>query len=200
LIKDPASRWNPTHLQYIATLQEQLKNLGRVADGITPAKDAPAISQSSSQVNLTELLRRATGGFQQLARQNNVTLSLEINNEAVLVQANPGQIFQVLNGLISNGIKFSNPGGQVTIRMEKTAEPAVHVMIMNSGQAIDPQTINAIFNPNFRPPTTQLHRFGGIGISLSLIKEIISGQKGKIWVESQAGQGTRFHFTLPMIK
>jgi len=200
LIKDPASRWNPTHLQYLATLQDQLKNLGRVAEGIIPLKEGSGPGQPAGQVNLTELLRRAAGGFQQVARQNNVSLSLEINNEAVMVQASPGQVFQVVNGLISNGIKFSNPGGQVTIRLEKTAEPAAHVMIMNSGQGIDPQTIKDIFNPTFRPPEAQPHRFGGIGISLSLIKEIVSGQKGKIWVESQAGQGARFHFTLPLAK
>jgi signal transduction histidine kinase len=137
-----------------------------------------------------------------VARQNNVALAVEVSSDIVSVQADSGQVLQVINGLVSNAIKFSNPGGQVSIRLEKTNDstPAAHVIVSNTGQGIDPRQINAIFNPNYRAPETQPHRFGGIGIGLNLIKEIISGQKGKIWVESQPGQGSRFHFTLPLVK
>jgi signal transduction histidine kinase len=204
LVKDPASRWNPTHLQFIATLQDQLKNLGRITEAIAPAKEpvSTPTAPPSAPINLAEVVRRSASGFQQVARQNNVALAVEVSSDIVSVQADSGQVLQVINGLVSNAIKFSNPGGQVSIRLEKTNDstPAAHVIVSNTGQGIDPRQINAIFNPNYRAPETQPHRFGGIGIGLNLIKEIISGQKGKIWVESQPGQGSRFHFTLPLVK
>ena len=202
LVKDPGSRWNPTHLQYIATLQEQLKNLGRVTEAIAPVKELIPTAPPSAPINLAEVVRRSAAGFQQVARQNNVALAVEVSSDVVSVQSDSGQILQALNGLVSNAIKFSNPGGQVGIRLEKTSDsvPAAHVIVSNTGQGIDPRQINAIFTPNYRAPETQPRRFGGIGIGLSLIKEIINGQKGKIWVESQSGQGSRFHFTLPLVK
>jgi len=200
LVKDPASRWNPTHLQYIATLQEQLRNLGRVTEAITLTKEPLTSSPPSTPNNLTELVRRAVAAFQQVARQNNVALAVEMSGEFMPVQADAGQVFQVINGLLSNAIKFSNPGGQVIIRLEKMSEPVAHVIVSNSGQGIDPRQISSIFSPNFRAPESQPHRFGGIGIRLGLIQEIVTGQKGKIWVESQPGQGSRFHFTIPLVK
>lgn len=202
LVKDPASRWNPTHLQYIATLQDQLKNLIRITEAITPVKEPIPSAPPSAPINLADVVRRSAAGFQQVARQNNVALAVETSSEVISVQADSGQIFQALNGLLSNAIKFSNPGGQVSVRLEKTTDPApaAHVIVNNTGQGIDPRQINSIFTPNYRTTETQPRRFGGIGIGLSLIKEIINGQKGKIWVESQPGQGARFHFTLPLVK
>ena len=200
LVKDPTSRWNPTHLQYISTLQEQLRNLGRVTEAITSTKEPLTSSPSLSPNNLTELVRRAASALQQVAHQNNMALSVEMSGEFMPIQADAGQIFQVINGLLSNAIKFSNPGGQVIVRLEKTSDPAAHVIVSNSGQGIDPHQINSIFSPNFRALESQPHRFGGIGIRLGLIQEIVTGQKGKIWVESQPGQGSRFHFTIPLVK
>ena len=200
LVKDPTSRWNPTHLQYISTLQEQLRNLGRVTDAITSSKKPLTSSPSSSPNNLTELVRRAASALQQVAHQNNMALSVEMSGEFMPIQADAGQIFQVINGLLSNAIKFSNPGGQVIVRLEKTSDPAAHVIVSNSGQGIDPHQINSIFSPNFRALESQPHRFGGIGIRLGLIQEIVTSQKGKIWVESQPGLGSRFHFTIPLVK
>ena len=132
LVKDPTSRWNPTHLQYISTLQEQLRNLGRVTEAITSTKEPLTTSPSSSPNNLTELVRRAASALQQVAHQNNVALSVEISGEFMPIQADAGQIFQVINGLLSNAIKFSNPGGQVIVRLEKTSDPAAHVIVSNS--------------------------------------------------------------------
>ncbi|HEX7393387.1 MAG TPA: ATP-binding protein [Anaerolineaceae bacterium] len=200
LVKDPTSRWNPTHLQYISTLQEQLRNLGRVTEAITSTKEPLTTSPSSSPNNLTELVRRAASALQQVAHQNNVALSVEISGEFMPIQADAGQIFQVINGLLSNAIKFSNPGGQVIVRLEKTSDPTAHVIVSNSGLGIDTHQINSIFSPNFRALESQPHRFGGIGIRLGLIQEIVTSQKGKIWVESQPGQGSRFHFTIPLVK
>ena len=200
LVKDPTSRWNPTHLQYISTLQEQLRNLGRVTEAITSTKEPLTTSPSSSPNNLTELVRRAASALQQVAHQNNMALSVEMSGEFMPIQADAGQIFQVINGLLSNAIKFSNPGGQVIVRLEKTSDPAAHVIVGNSGLGIDTHQINSIFSPNFRALESQPHRFGGIGIRLGLIQEIVTSQKGKIWVESQPGQGSRFHFTIPLVK
>lgn len=200
LVKDPSARWTTDHLQYLSTLQEQLKNLGRITEAINQLKGPKESTLPMAPVNLAEIVRRTAGGFQQLARQNNMSLSVEIAADPVHIRADGGQIAQVLNGLISNAVKFCNPGGQVSVRLERNGDATGHVIVSNTGPGIDPRQNENIFNPTYQPQESRPRRFGGIGIGLGLVKEIINGQKGKVWVESQPGQGSRFHFTLPLLK
>jgi signal transduction histidine kinase len=200
LVKDPSARWTTDHLQYISTLQEQFKNLSRVTEAINQLKEPKESAQPMAPVNLAEIVRRTAGGFQPLARQNNMTLVVETAADPIQIRADGGQIAQVLNGLISNAIKYCNPGGQVSVRLERNSDSNAHVIVSNTGPGIDPRQNENIFNPSYRPQESRPRRFGGIGIGLSLVREIVTGQKGKVWVESQPGQGSRFHITLPLLK
>jgi signal transduction histidine kinase len=200
LMKDPAARWTVDNLKFISSIQEQLKNLNRVAEAINQLKEPKDPAQPAAAVNLAGIIRRTAGSFQQLARQNNITLSAEIAADPIQIRADSGQVAQVLNGLISNAIKFCNPGGQVCIRLEKNGDASAHVIVSNTGPGLDPRQNENIFNPSYQPQESRPRRFGGIGIGLSLVKEIVTGQKGKVWVESQPGQGSRFHVTLPLDK
>lgn len=198
--KDPTARWNPTNRLYLINLQDQLEKLNRITEAISPLKATQETTQPAAMVNLVEIVRRAAGSFLPLARQNNAALSVEIANEPVLIQADAGQITQVLNGLMSNAIKYCNPGGKVIVRLEKNPDGSAHIIVSNSGAGIDQQQMNKIFDPSYRSAESRPQKFGGIGISLSLIKEVITGQKGKIWVESQPGLGSRFHISIPSAK
>lgn len=199
LVKDPTARWNPTQRQALTVIQEQLKNIGRVAEAISPqVLQAPA---PRAPVNLTELSRQAASRFQHFALQNDLTLVADIAVDSLMVQADPGQLIQVLHGLLSNAIKFSIPGGQVTLRVERTAsENMAHVSVSDGGVGIASSEVSHIFDLNYRSQESRPRRFGGLGIGLSLVRELITNQQGKIWVESRTGQGSKFHFTLPLAK
>jgi signal transduction histidine kinase len=111
------------------------------------------------------------------------------------VQADPIQLAHVIDGLLSNAIKFSPPGGQVTVRVDRL-EGAPHLSVRDTAAGIESRHLQRIFESGYRPGGVQVRRFGGLGISLSLIKELITAYGGKIWAESQPGRGTTFHFTL----
>jgi len=124
----------------------------------------------------------------------------EIPDEPVMVPADAGHIAQALDGLLSNALKFSNPGGQIIIRIEKPTAKQAHVIVRDSGPGLDSKQIEALFNAegHNKVLNSRAQRFGGLGVNLALVKEIITRQNGKIWVESQPGTGTTFHFTLPI--
>ena len=73
-------------------------------------------------------------------------------------------------------------------------------MVCDSGPGLESKQIEALFNPEGHKKVlnARVQQFGGLGVNLALVKEIITRQNGKIWVESQPGMGATFHFTLPI--
>ena len=199
LAKDPTARWNPDQRKDLAQLQDRLQTLAKITEAISP----PMINQSASgkTATLTDIIGQTVQRFQGLAQQGGLALVTEIPDETMIVQSDPGVISQALDGLLSNAMKFSNSGGQIVIRVEKPNSKQAHVIVRDSGPGLDKNQIAALFNPEGHKKVlnARVQRFGGLGVNLALVKEIIIQQKGKIWVESQPGTGTTFHFTLPII-
>ncbi len=196
LAKDPTARWNPEQRQNMAILQDQLQVIGRIGEAIIPPKID--VSSPNKSVNLSDIVQLVARRFQPLAQQSGLVLICELPSVAVIAQSEQGYIAQVLDGLMSNAIKFANPGGRITLRVEMTPEKQAHVTVSDNGPGLELKQVANLFSPNFRTNAgLRPKRFGGLGIGLALAKEVITNQKGKIWVESQLGAGTTFHFTLP---
>ena len=199
IAKDPTARWNSDQRQELAGLQEKLQAMGKITEAILPPRiEKPASPRTTA---LSNLAKQAVIRFQGFARENDLALTAEIPEEPLMVQFDPGHISQVLDSLLSNALKFCDPGGQIAVRVEKANAKQAHVMVSDSGPGLDNNQIAALFNPEGRKKVlnSQIHRFGGLGVNLALVKEIITQQKGKIWVESKPGAGTTFHFTLPIV-
>jgi len=200
LARDPTARWNSDQRGAMGALQESLQNLGRIIEAIAPLP-MPSTNQLASSTDLNELIRQAVDRSQRFAKQNDLTLTFEIPTYPVNVMVDPIYLAQVFDGLLSNAIKFSLPGGRVAVRLEKTNEGMAHVTVSDTGLGVDTRQADKIFEKPDRPQHLPGNRrFGGLGITLKLIKEIITHHKGKVWVESKTGQGANFHFTLPTPK
>lgn len=103
----------------------------------------------------------------------------------------------VLRNLVSNAIKFTNPGGQIDIRTEQTAS-TLTVTVSDNGVGIAPGTINSLFDISQKITTAGTSNEKGTGLGLLLCKEFVEKHDGKIWVESVQGKGSDFKFTLPI--
>jgi signal transduction histidine kinase/DNA-binding response OmpR family regulator len=196
MLKDPGARWTAEQRQAMVAMQDSVLNLGRIVEAITPLPLAS--SQAAGPADLNDLVHKAVERSRRFAQQNELTLSLEAPLQPIPVLADAMQINQVLDGLLSNAIKFSLPSGHVTIRLEKMADGIAHVIVSDTGMGIDPRFADQIFEGVSHPSATR--RFGGLGIRLNLVKEIVTHHKGKVWLESKTGQGANFHFTLPTPK
>jgi signal transduction histidine kinase len=102
----------------------------------------------------------------------------------------------VLEGLISNAIKYSLQGGSISVCADFPSETAARVSVHDKGIGIDPNRLTIIFKQSTPVKGQPSSRYGGVGISLPLIHEIITKSGGKLWAESQPGQGSTFYFTL----
>ena len=112
-----------------------------------------------------------------------------------MVSADPNRITQVLENLISNALKFSKPGGKVTIELREH-EHEVEVIVSDQGKGIAAEDLEKIFGKFYQVEESATREQGGTGLGLAICKGIIEAHRGRIWAESELGRGSRFHFTL----
>ena len=155
-------------------------------------------ARPGATVNLNEIANLSLKHMKPLAQLNELTLVPELSTEPVLVQADAIQLTQAINGLLSNAIKYSPSGWQVVVRVDKMENNSPHVVVRDNGIGIEARHLTRLFEKGFKVDSSSVHRFGGLGIKLNLIKEIIATSGGKIWAESQPGHGTAIHFALPI--
>jgi signal transduction histidine kinase len=198
LAKTPMARWHASQRQELAHVEEQIKKLNQITEAIQPLPITGAV-HVAGQINLNELVVKSVNLFQHFAQQNHVSLVAETIGQTIPVRVDSLQITQVMNGLISNAIKYSHPGGQVTIRVDQSADGQAQVSVTDTGIGIKEKQLTTIFEPqDTANPMTK--RFGGLGVHLPLIKELVIGNQGKIWAESRPDQGATFIFVLPIVK
>jgi signal transduction histidine kinase len=110
------------------------------------------------------------------------------------------KIEQVLNNLIGNAIKFSSPHTTITVRVTRPANDSTSVLlaVQDQGPGIPPNELDKLFKPFQRTSVKSPTGEKSTGLGLTIVKKIVEGHNGKIWVESQVGKGTVFFVALPL--
>jgi PAS domain S-box-containing protein len=114
------------------------------------------------------------------------------------VHADPMRLRQILSNLINNGAKFTEPGGEVSVDAV-VAESFVRITVADTGMGIAPEECIRIFDKFYQVGLTPVGVREGTGLGLAICKQLVEMQGGKIWVESEPGKGSQFHFTLPHV-
>ena len=130
------------------------------------------------------------------AMAQDVDVTIEIGEASGRVVADRDRVAQALTNLIGNAVKFSEPGGRVTL----CAEPAtaeVTFRVIDTGRGIPPDRLEAIFERFQQVDSTDAREKGGTGLGLTISRGIIERHGGRIWAESTVGAGTTVCFTLP---
>ena len=155
------------------------------------------------QVNARSFdLRSVIGQNQRLAQdradEKKVTLLTDEAVSPVIVYADEVMVDMVIRNLVENAIKFSRAGDSVSLSAV-TGKEDVLITIEDTGQGIPAESQHIIFN-SISYTTAGTSREKGSGLGLSLCKELVEKNGGKIWFESQPGKGTAFRFTLPVAR
>ena len=141
-----------------------------------------------------ELMREADDLFRSQAAASQVTMSCEMPDRLPPVHADRHRIMQVLSNLIGNSMKFTPPGGIITVRAA-LKDGEMLFMVSDTGPGIPRENLDDIFNPYWQAKRTERM---GAGLGLSIAKGVVEAHGGRIWAESEQGRGTQFYFTLPI--
>src|SRR5215213_3449684 len=130
------------------------------------------------------------------ADERGVNLDIIIDEDVPHVQADAQKLSWVLNQLIDNGIKFTPSGGRVVVTVKREGENLVIVSVTDTGIGIPSHRLNDIFEPFHQLDGSSTRRYGGTGLGLSLVRQIIEAHGSMVEVQSIEGRGSTFKFPL----
>ncbi len=176
----------------IIRLVNDILDFDRVERGRLPMERKP--------VEAVDLLRMAAAAAHRSTAQANIAIRIEAL--PAVVNADEKRVLQVLNELIANAIKFSEPGATILLAAQpaaSTAAGAVEVcfIVEDQGCGIAPEKLGRIFERFEQGDASDSRAMGGTGLGLALCRSIVEQHGGHIWAESTPGKGSKFQFTLP---
>jgi signal transduction histidine kinase/Na+/proline symporter len=151
-----------------------------------------------SEFDVREVIADSLETTEQLLRGRDVELRAELGDGAPVVAADRDRVTQVLLNLLSNAAKFCAPeGGRIDVRLRVGPE-RLRIDVADNGPGVQPEERELIFQKFRQSGETLTDKPQGTGLGLPISREIVTRLGGELWVESAAGQGATFSFTLPL--
>ena len=147
-------------------------------------------------VDLRRLVNLVVKSYTPKAEERGVSLNAIIDEDVPLVQADAQKISWALNQLLDNGIKFTPSGGRVLVNVRREGKNLVIVSVTDTGIGIPANRFNDIFEPFHQLDGSSTRRYGGTGLGLSLVRQIVEAHGSMIEVQSIEGHGSTFKFPL----
>jgi signal transduction histidine kinase len=130
------------------------------------------------------------------AEDKDLLFSVEVEPNLPSVKAAPDHIKQLWTNLISNAIKYTEPGGIVVVTLDQNPNYVVGT-VRDTGIGMSREQIAHLFEEFYRTEEAKAMERQGTGLGLSIVKRIVESYGGRIWVESEKGKGSKFSFALP---
>lgn len=192
-------RWDEaTQREFLRIIEEESNRLEELIDNLLDMSqvEAGALRIHREPVQLRRLVREAVENAQR--RADSHWFVMDLPAELPRVWADPRRIGQVLNNILENALKYSPNGGQITVTCEIEGE-TVLTSIADQGEGIPRELLERIFDRFFQVDAASTRKTGGSGLGLAIAKGIVEAHGGVIWAESEAGQGSVFRFSLPIV-
>jgi signal transduction histidine kinase/CheY-like chemotaxis protein len=157
------------------------------------ARRMPLITQKTS---LVDVIAEAADMMKSLAEQKGLALDQDLPEDLPAVFLDRLRIRQVMLNLLSNAIRFTQ-AGRITVSAQ-VREKDIQVTVSDTGHGIAPEDCDKVFEEFRQVDGSLSRRHGGTGLGLTLSRRLVELHGGRMWVESELGKGSRFHFTQPL--
>ena len=168
-----------------------------IEDLLTISKlDSGQIVMNAQMLDLRATAQRVVEDLQARAVEKKTTIENLLPPD-LSAKADAERLEQVFFNLIENAIKYGRNEGRVTIGAKAALENRIEVWVRDDGPGIPAEAKDRVFERFFRVDKARARETGGTGLGLAIVKHIVQAHGGRVWVESQLGQGTTFYFALP---
>jgi len=173
----------------LAALLEELLELARLESGRLAVRLAP--------LDLGPVVASAVERLHPLAVRQGLTLAASLSPDLPAVRADPGRMEQIVVNLVHNAVKFTPPGGRISVTLARRDDDVV-LAVADTGVGIGPQSLERVFERFYKGDPA---RSGvGTGLGLAIAKHLVQAQGGRIWAESAGqGRGATFTVALPVL-
>lgn len=147
--------------------------------------------------DLVAIVERNVSLNRMLAEKKEIAIHLDRQIPAASLYLDQGKIEQVINNLLTNAIKYSVPQTEITVRMLES-DGEVITEVIDQGQGIAADELELLFRPFQKTSTRSTSGEKSVGLGLYIVKRIVEAHNGRIWAESEPGEGSVFRFSLPV--
>lgn len=185
------SKW----INYISSQADRMSEL--VNEMLSLAKlDVEENKLELQSINMSKIVQSMMLGFDAIIYENGIELEENISKD-IFINGDTEGIKKLFSILMDNAIKHSNKTGKITVDLFKDKNK-VKLMVKNTGEGIEAEHLEKIFERFYRVDTSRVRETGGYGLGLSIAKSITTQHKGKIYANSNVGEDTTFIVELPL--
>jgi two-component system phosphate regulon sensor histidine kinase PhoR len=177
------------HARRLARLTEDLLRLSQM--------DSDRLELEIDEVSVSQIVDSCLATAQHRALENGLKLSVNILENPPSVAGDRRRLAEVLQNLLDNARQYTLPGGEIVLSVE-ASELEVVFTVSDTGIGIPRADQSRIFERFYRVDAARSREAGGTGLGLAIAKHLIEAHGGRIWVESEIGKGSHFHFSVPI--
>jgi len=184
--------------KYLKLIKQNCYRLMKLINNLldTTKLDSGYLKLNLVNYNIISLIEEITLSVTSYAESKGINIIFDTNVEEKIIAVDPDKIERIILNLLSNSIKFTNPGGNVFVNV-KDSEEDVYIHVKDTGVGIPSDKLESIFERFFQIDKTLKKNKEGTGIGLHLVKSFVEMHKGTVTINSELGKGTEFIIKLP---
>lgn len=207
LIKGPAEQLlndkNSKRIEQYELIHRNSQKLQNLIDQLLELSqlEASSIPIKAKKENIIPALRGLFFSFDSYAKQKNISINFISSSEKIFVWFDRDKLDKILNNILSNAFKFTPQGGSISADVKSifvNDSEHLQILIRDTGIGIPKHKIEKIFDRFYQVDDSSRRAYGGSGIGLSLVRELVDLHKWKIFVDSEVGKGTEFTLEIPL--
>jgi len=184
--------------ELFVSLHEETMLQRRILDDlqVLALAEAGNLGYTKLPIDLADLVGTGSTAHRAVAKEAGIALTVDVPAPQ-WVRADPDRLRQVLGNLLTNAIRYTDPGGHVLVRVREQGRDAV-LTVRDTGVGITPEDLSRVFDRFWRADPARQRATGGTGLGLTIAHRIVTDHGGRIEVTSEAGNGTTFTVRLPL--
>lgn len=193
-INDPQNRD-----RFLGIIVEHARRLARLTEDLLMLSkmDADRLELEIRRLPVELLVSSCVETAQPRASEKDLRLSVNLGSNLPDIAGDRRRLTEVLQNLLDNAIQYTPPGGQIMVSAEN-GDSEVVITVSDTGIGIPQADQPRIFERFYRVDVARSREVGGTGLGLSIAKHLMEAHGGKLWVESEVGRGSQFHFSVPI--
>ena len=189
----------PEQKESIHIIARRSRMLTKMVNDIISVLEIEQHELRREPLDLGSLVRACVAEFWNAAEKADLVLSTDVAHGLPAISGDAMALHRVLDNLVGNALKFTPAGGRVTVRLYQSQD-TLKLEVADTGIGIASEHLVRIFERFYQVDGSATRQYGGMGLGLALVKSIVEAHGGQVMVASQAGRGTTFTVSLPIIE
>jgi two-component system, OmpR family, phosphate regulon sensor histidine kinase PhoR len=187
-----------TRERFLSVVHDEARRMQRIVEDLISLSriEAEKFTAPTDAIDLAPLIDGAISGVRRIADERGSALVSEVDSDLPQIAADASQILQLLDNLITNALRYGEPGTPVTVSADAEG-PMVHLSVADRGEGIAPEHLARVTERFYRVDTGRSRSLGGTGLGLAIVKHIVERHRGRLIIDSVVGEGTTIHVLLP---